>query len=226
VRSVFVSVRVWIIEVVSAWFAWAIAILTGLADAAKTIIPNFDVPRPALIGGYAGAFIAANVWAFHKMRIRAIIAKPVATTGPITLHPPSTPDSSLVVATAQHRAEMAQLGIANPLAGKFQIRQFASPLEHNENGCVIRVVIAADCLPTKGELRSATKDALNEALSRSSLEEWVSEQAADQQANPDADWVLTSPNSGYIATLKRDWGTSISGGSLLLGKATLHFPQE
>lgn len=64
------SARAWATEVVSTWFAWAIAILTGLADAASSVFPHFDVPPPVPIVGYAAAFIAANVWAFHKMRIR------------------------------------------------------------------------------------------------------------------------------------------------------------
>jgi hypothetical protein len=39
VRSVLQSVQAWAIEVASAWFAWAIAVLTGLVDAAKAIVP-------------------------------------------------------------------------------------------------------------------------------------------------------------------------------------------
>jgi hypothetical protein len=60
-------------------------------------------------------------------------------------------------------------------------------------------------------------------LPRSHLERWVADHIDDQHASHDG-WALASPNSGYIVTCKRDWGTSATGGSRLLGKATLQLP--
>jgi len=222
VRSVLQSVQAWAIEVASAWFAWAIAVLTGLVDAAKTIVPSFDVPRSVLIGGYAAAFLIANVRAFHKMRIKAMAASTGTPAEPVAVTQSPPPDDALFA--AHRRAGLAQLGLVNQLVGRFQISQFAAPLEHDQKGGVTRVVIAADCLPAKGELRSDTKRVLREALSRSSLERWVLDRVSQDQADPHPDWVLASPSSGQIATLKRDWGISTSGGSRLLGKATLQLP--
>jgi hypothetical protein len=221
VRSILVSIEAWVIGVVSTWFAWAIAILTGLADAANGVFPHFDVPRPVLIAGYAAAFIAANVRVFHQMRIRAIALEAVAATEAARV---DRVDSSLGAATAQRNAQLLQLGIVNPLVSRFLIRQFAPPLEHNESGWVTRVVIAPDCLPARDELRSSTKDVLKDALSRSRIEQWISDRVVNGQENSDTGWTLASPNTGYIVTFKRDWGTSAWGGSRLLGKVTLQLP--
>lgn len=133
-------------------------------------------------------------------------------------------DSSLLATMARRRADLTLLGKVNPLAGKYSIRQFAVPLEHDEKGCVIRVVVAADCRAADGELKSTTKDTLEDAPSRSSLETWVSEHTVDRQADTDVGWVRASPNTGQIATFKSDWGALGENGSLVRGKTTLQLP--
>jgi hypothetical protein len=157
------------------------------------------------------------------MRVRAIAVETIAATEPVAV-PLASTGVSPVVAASERRAQLVQLGIVNPLVGRFQISQFATPLEHGEAGWVTRIMIAADCLPANSELRSPTKDALKDALSRSRLEEWVSDHVADQKTDGGKGWALASPNSGYIVTFKRDWGMSANSGSHLLGKATLQLP--
>jgi hypothetical protein len=60
--------------------------------------------------------------------------------------------------------------------------EFATPLEHDERGCVFRVVIAPDCRPATGELRTDIKDRLKDALLTSSLETWASGRVGKPQA--------------------------------------------
>lgn len=130
-----------------------------------------------------------------------------------------------LAATTKRKADLAALGLVNPLAGHFRIEQFASPLEHDEQGCVVRVVIAPDCRPAVGELRTDIKDTLKSALSTSSLETWGSTQIGVNQTITATPWLRSDPNSGQIATFKRYWGASIGGGFALWSRATLQLPQ-
>jgi hypothetical protein len=137
---------------------------------------------------------------------------------------PTQPDALLLAATQQRRASLAKLGIVNPLVGQLMIRQHAAPLEHNEAGCVIRVVIAGDREPTDAELRSGIKDTLKSVLERSGMEQWISEHTNGEQANPVGSWTHATPNTGRIVTFKRDWGALGGTGSALIGKVTLQLP--
>lgn len=128
-------------------------------------------------------------------------------------------DSLLFAATERRVTSLRPLGIVNPLVSKLLIRQYASPLEHDEPGCVIRVAIAGDCQPSGHELSSTTKGLLKDALDRSGIEKWV--QTNGWQTGPVADWRHASPNTGLIVTFKRDWGRLGSTGSALTGRATL-----
>jgi hypothetical protein len=132
--------------------------------------------------------------------------------------------SLLLAATQQRRASLAKLGIVNSLVSNVMIRQHAAPLEHDEAGCVIRVVIAGDREPTDAELRSDTKDALKNVLERSGIEKWICEHTSGKQANPVGGWIHATPNTGRIVTFKRDWGTLGGTGSALTGKVTLQLP--
>lgn len=128
----------------------------------------------------------------------------------------------LFAQTARQKADRAQLGLVNPLVGHFRIRQFARPLEHDEQGCVFRVVVAPDCAPSNGELTTTIKDTFKDALSQSSLEAWAREQA--QQARASVDWLRSAPNTGRVATFKRDWSLSGHLGSAMSARATLELP--
>jgi hypothetical protein len=81
----------------------------------------------------------------------------------------STRADPLLAAVAQRKTDLAALSRVNPLVGHFRIDQFAAPLEHGEQGCVFRVVIAPDCRPAGGELRTDIKDTLKDTLAGSSL---------------------------------------------------------
>ncbi len=125
---------------------------------------------------------------------------------------------------AQRKASLVALGQVNPLVGHFRLEQFATPLEHDERGCVFRVVIAPDCRPVTGELRTDIKDTLKDALLTSSLETWASGQVGRTQASASTSWLRSDPNSGQIVTFKRDWGASLDTGFMLRAKATLQLP--
>ena len=125
---------------------------------------------------------------------------------------------------AQRKANLVALGQVNPLVGHFRIEQFAPPLDHDERGCVFRVVIAPDCQPATGELRTDIKDRLKDALLTSSLETWASGRIGKAQASASANWLRSDPNSGQIVTFKRDWGASLDAGFMLRAKATLQLP--
>jgi hypothetical protein len=113
VRSILASIRVWAIEVSSAWFAWAIAILTRLANAAESILPGFHVPRSVLVAGYTVAFIAANVWAYHKSASARWLSRPrrLPSLDPLLERARTSPQT----VTAQRNAQLGALGIVNPL---------------------------------------------------------------------------------------------------------------
>jgi hypothetical protein len=153
-------------------------------------------------------------------------AFPRPAVGQIPVLPPKFTDQQPIpiAASKQRATSLRSLGIANPLVSRVLIRQYASPLEHDEPGCVIRVAIAGEGEPSDAELSSATKDRLKEALGRSHLERWAAMHTTSQQANPAADWRQTRPNSGRIATFKRDWGVLEGTGSTLAGKVTLQLP--
>ena len=136
----------------------------------------------------------------------------------------STQDDPLIAAITKRKAALAAQGLVNPLAGHFRIEQFAAPLGHDEKGCVSRVVIAPDCAPADGELRTDIKDTLRDALSRSSLETWGSNQVGGEQATTPTAWQRSDPNTGQMATFKRYWGTSIDQGFALWARATLQLP--
>jgi hypothetical protein len=136
----------------------------------------------------------------------------------------STRTDSLLAAIAQRTTALAALGHVNPLVGRFRIEQFAAPLKHDEHGCVFRVVIAPDCGSAASELQTDTKDALKDALARSSLEIWGSSRGGENEAAASTGWLRTDPNSGQIVTFKRHWGSSLGGGFMLWGKATLQLP--
>jgi predicted nucleotide-binding protein len=114
--------------------------------------------------------------------------------------------------------------LTNPLVGRYKIRQYAPPLAHDDKGTVFRVVVAADCEPTVGELNSAIKAALKEALAGSGLEKWGRSASGLLYSNTATDWTRASPSLGQIATFKRDWGTSTTQGSVLNGRTTLELP--
>lgn len=130
----------------------------------------------------------------------------------------------LLVAVAQRKTDLAALGRVNPLVGHFRIDQFATPLEHGEQGCVFRVVIAPDCSSAGGELQTDIKDTLTDALARSSLECWGSSRVGENQATTPTGWLRSDPNSGQIVTFKRHWSTSFDGGFALWARATLQLP--
>lgn len=125
---------------------------------------------------------------------------------------------------AQRKASLVALGQVNPLVGHFRIEQFATPLDHDERGCVFRVVVAPDCRPATGELRTDIKDRLKDALLTSSLETWASSQVGKTQSSASPNWLRFDPNSGQIVTFKRDWGASPDAGFTLRAKATLQLP--
>jgi len=114
--------------------------------------------------------------------------------------------------------------LPNPLVGRFKIRQYAPPLAYNDKGTVFRVVVAADCEPTVGELNSAIKAALKEALAGSSLEKWGRSASGLLHSNTATEWTRASPSLGQVATFERDWGTSATQGSVLSGRTTLELP--
>ncbi|MFI5091055.1 MAG: TIR domain-containing protein [Terriglobales bacterium] len=114
--------------------------------------------------------------------------------------------------------------LTNPLVGRFKIRQYASPLAHDDKGTVFRVVVAAGSKPTVSELDSVTKAAVKEALSGSSLEKWGRSASGLLYSNTPTEWVRVSPSSGQVATFERDWGMSATQGSVLHGRATLELP--
>jgi hypothetical protein len=130
------------------------------------------------------------------------------------LFPPST----------THWVGRGSIDFVNPLFGHYRIRQSARPLEYDEVGCVFRVVIAPDCRPACSELSTATKDALQDALFRSSLEVWGCEQVGWHPATAFVNWERSDPNSGQVVTVKRDWGVSAHWQSTLSAKATLQLP--
>jgi hypothetical protein len=135
----------------------------------------------------------------------------------------STRADPLLAAVAQRKTDLAALGRVNPLVGHFRIDQFAAPLEHGERGCVFRVVIAPDCRPASGELRTDIKDTLRDTLAGSNLERWGSSRVGENDATTPV-WQRSDPNSGQIATFKRRWGTSLDGGFTLWARATLQLP--
>lgn len=108
--------------------------------------------------------------------------------------------------------------------GHFKIRQYAPPLAHDDNGTVFRVVVAADCERTLGELNSAIKTAMKEALAGSSLERWGRSASGLLYSNTATEWTRASPSLGQVATFERDWGLSTTQGSVLKGRATLELP--
>ncbi len=114
--------------------------------------------------------------------------------------------------------------LPNPLVGRFKIRQYAPPLAHNDKGTVFRVVVAADCESTVGELNSTIKATLKEALAGSSLEKWGRSASGLLYSNTATDWRRASPSLGQVATFERDWGTSTTQGSVLNGRTTLELP--
>jgi hypothetical protein len=114
--------------------------------------------------------------------------------------------------------------LTNPLVGRFKIRQYASPLAYGDKGTVFRVVTAADCAPTVGELNSAIKAVLKQALARSSLEKWGRSASGLLYSNTATEWTRASPNLGQVTTFERDWGASVTQGSVLYGRATLELP--
>jgi len=114
--------------------------------------------------------------------------------------------------------------LSNPLVGRFKIRHYAPPLAYNNKGTVFRVVIAADCKPTVGELNSAIKAALKGALAGSSLEKWGRSVGGLLHSNTPAEWTRASPSLGQVATFERDWGISATQGSVLYGRTTLELP--
>ncbi len=114
--------------------------------------------------------------------------------------------------------------LPNPLVGRFKIRQYAPPLAYDDKGTVFRVVVAADCKPTVGELNSAIKAALKDALAGSSLEKWGCSASGLLYSNTAMVWTRSSPSLGQVATFERDWGISATQGSVLYGRSTLELP--
>ncbi len=114
--------------------------------------------------------------------------------------------------------------LPNQLVGRFKIRQYAPPLAHDDKGTIFRVVVAADCEPTVGELNSAIKAALKEALASSSLEKWGRSASGLLYSNTVTDWTRASPSLGQVATFERDWGASTTQGSVLNARTTLELP--
>lgn len=137
----------------------------------------------------------------------------------------STPASSLrFPPTGESRSHLKALGLVNALQGHFRIRTYASPLDHNAKGCVFRVVVAPDCKPAVDQLKSPIKAALKKALNGSSLESWGRESSGLLRSEPPPEWTIAVPSSGVVSTFERDWGTSVTQGSLLSGRATLALP--
>lgn len=134
------------------------------------------------------------------------------------------PRGLLFASAAARTIDPPGLRFPNPLFGHYRIGQYARPLEHDEHGCVFRTVVAPDCPSAVDELDTAIKDALADALSRSSLESWGRRQSAKRHGGASTDWLRSYPNSGQTATFKRDWGVSSHSGSTLSAKATFELP--
>ncbi len=131
---------------------------------------------------------------------------------------------SLLAAMVKRKADLAELGVTNPLVNKVLIRQHAAPLSYGEDGCVLRAVVAGADSPSDAELNSSIKDALQSSLATSSIERWMAAHGNDHSKDVFSAWERVSPNSGRLATLKRDWGTIKGTDSTLKAQVTLQLP--
>lgn len=127
---------------------------------------------------------------------------------------------AMLAAMATRRADLAERGITNPLVNKVLIRQHATPLSHGEDGCVLRAVVAGAYPPSGAELTSPIKDALQTSLAASRVDKWMTAHCGGRPGT----WERVSPNSGRLATLKRDWGTIKGTGSTLKAQVTFQMP--
>jgi len=235
-RSVWQSAREWAVAVATAWFAWSIAVLTGVIDAAHAVFPGFTAPRTALIGGYALAFVCANVKAFHDMRLRGLHGGNAAGPANDLPHPPvetgalewvDAEQSGTSIPADHQRDALRRLGLVNELVSRYLISNYAVPLQHDETGCVIRTVVAANDPTGAAELTSDLKAAFTKVLGTSSLERWLvgMTTGANRRAVSTPSWVSISPNTGYITTRARGpVGASAFAGSVLSARATLQVP--
>jgi hypothetical protein len=135
------SVAQWAWEVSRSWFAIAVAGFTGLVDVAHGLLPHFDVSPIAFFVGYGGAFVIANIQAFHHTRMRLDVVPELGTNAPADLAD-SLAEGVGGFAAPTSDVRLRALGIVNPLVGHFQIRNYASPVDVSEPACVIRVVLA------------------------------------------------------------------------------------
>jgi hypothetical protein len=118
---------------------------------------------------------------------------------------------------------LVRAGLTNPLVGRHQISGFARPLEHDEKGSVIRVVLGATAEGQARELVTGTKEKLREAIRDSWLEGWfIAEGHGLLRERPM--WRKDRPNNGYTTTLIREPVANVGEGSILRGKCTLQLP--
>src|SRR5438046_1321522 len=85
---------------------------------------------------------------------------------------------------------LRRAGMANSLVGRYQVSAFAPPLPHDDAGAVIRVVVGAAYPPEGAKFDTRVKTMLREALQRSSLERWLSDQTL---ADETPTWTKESP---------------------------------
>lgn len=62
------------------------------------------------------------------------------------------------------------------------------------------------------------------AVAESSVEVWGRQQVGPRASTTSAGWRRSAPNTGQVATFKRDWGTSVRTGSSLRAQVTVALP--
>lgn len=116
---------------------------------------------------------------------------------------------------------LSGFGMTNELVLRHQISSFARPLEHDQQGSVLRIVLGATGRRQVAELETRTKERLRDALHDSSLEAWFCDESHGRESPR---WTKGSPNNGYTTTLLRPPTASVGEGSRLFGKCTFQLP--
>lgn len=126
--------------------------------------------------------------------------------------------------------QLRALGLVNSLAGHFQIRDYASPIEMSEPASVIRIVLGLREVADDIVLSTTIKKTFVDALVNCSFSEWLSEATIERSRAEiggnytlaSLAWERTTPNSQSTATARTQGALSIEfPGSTLTARATL-----